>query len=144
MNLAYLSPFANHLWQSTLFAGGAALLTLALRRNHARVRYWVWLAASCKFLLPFSLLIALGGQSRWRTLPETTPTNLSVVMDEVTSHLRLLRFPPVLANGVACRKPASGHSLELYGHADSSASPVRGGFAGGASGLRFAPGRRAA
>ncbi len=97
MNLAYLSPFANHLWQSTLFAGGAALLTLALRRNHARVRYGVWLAASCKFLLPFSLLIALGGQSRWQTLPKTTPT-LSVVMDEVTQPFAAPAFPsPVLA-----------------------------------------------
>ena len=29
MNLADLSPLANHLWQSTLFAAFAALLTLA-------------------------------------------------------------------------------------------------------------------
>ena len=29
---------ANHLWQSTAFAVVAGLLTLALRRNHARER----------------------------------------------------------------------------------------------------------
>jgi bla regulator protein blaR1 len=52
---------ANHLWQSTLFAGLAALLALALRKNYARVRYQLWLAASLKFLIPFSLLIRLGG-----------------------------------------------------------------------------------
>jgi bla regulator protein blaR1 len=52
---------ANHLWQSTLFALVAAILTLALRRNQARIRYHLWLAASLKFLLPFSLLISLGG-----------------------------------------------------------------------------------
>src|SRR5437763_16494495 len=84
MNPTHLSPFANHLWQSTLFAGVAGLLTLALRKNPARVRHWVWLAASCKFLIPLSLLIALGGHIRWRTLPETTVSKLSVVMDEVS------------------------------------------------------------
>lgn len=34
-----------HLWQSTLFAGAAALLALTFRANQARVRYWIWLAA---------------------------------------------------------------------------------------------------
>lgn len=58
---ATLAPaVGNHLWQSTLFAVVAGLLTLALRKNHARARYWLWLAASLKFLLPFSLLVALG------------------------------------------------------------------------------------
>jgi hypothetical protein len=84
MNPAYLSPFANHLWQSTLFAGVTGLLTPALRRNHARVRHWVWLAASCKFLIPLSVLIALGGQIQWRTPMDITPSHLSVVMDEVS------------------------------------------------------------
>ncbi|MGH9407667.1 MAG: TIGR03435 family protein [Terriglobia bacterium] len=50
----------SHLWQSTLFAGVAGLLVLALRKSHARARYWLWLAASLKFLVPFSLLIAMG------------------------------------------------------------------------------------
>ncbi len=52
--------FLNHLWQSTLFAAMAALLTLLFRKNHARVRYSLWLAASIKFLIPFSLFIAIG------------------------------------------------------------------------------------
>jgi bla regulator protein BlaR1 len=56
-----LVPSANHLWQSTLFAGVAGLLTLFLRKNRAHVRYWLWLIASVKFLLPFSLLVAVGG-----------------------------------------------------------------------------------
>ncbi len=51
---------ANHLWQSTAFALIAALLTLALRKNQARARYWLWLAASLKFLVPFSLLVVIG------------------------------------------------------------------------------------
>ncbi|WP_047492535.1 M56 family metallopeptidase [Terriglobus sp. TAA 43] len=51
---------ANHLLQSTIFATMLGLLTLSLRNNRARVRHWLWLAASVKFLLPFSLLFALG------------------------------------------------------------------------------------
>ena len=69
---AQLSPLANHLWQSTLFAALAALLTLALRKNHARMRYWLWLAASVKFLIPFSLLFSLGSQLEWRMAPEVS------------------------------------------------------------------------
>jgi bla regulator protein BlaR1 len=52
---------ANHLWQSTLFAGAAGLMTLLLRKNRAHARYCLWLAASAKFVIPFSLLISLGG-----------------------------------------------------------------------------------
>ncbi len=51
---------ANHLWQSTLFAAVAGLLALALRKNQARARYWIWMAASLKFLIPFSLLMTVG------------------------------------------------------------------------------------
>jgi bla regulator protein blaR1 len=38
---AYISQLGNHLWQSTLFAAIAWLLTLLLRRNRAQVRYWL-------------------------------------------------------------------------------------------------------
>jgi beta-lactamase regulating signal transducer with metallopeptidase domain len=55
---AIAAALGDHLWQSTLFAIMAGLLTLVLRRSHAR--YWLWLAASAKFLLPFSLLLDLG------------------------------------------------------------------------------------
>src|SRR5262249_38233523 len=50
----------NHLWQSTIFAAVAAGLALALRGNQARTRYLLWLAASLKFLFPFSLLVSAG------------------------------------------------------------------------------------
>ena len=55
----------NHVWQSTLFAVAAGLLALTLRRTQARARYWVWLAASVKFLIPFSLLVEIGNRLRW-------------------------------------------------------------------------------
>ena len=57
---SYAPQMANHLWQSTLFVVLAAILAFVLRKNQGRVRYWVWLTASLKFLIPFSLLIALG------------------------------------------------------------------------------------
>ena len=36
---AIAPSLANHLWQSTLVAALAGLLTLALRKHHARARY---------------------------------------------------------------------------------------------------------
>ena len=52
---------ANHIWQSTLCMIILGALTLLFRRNSAVVRYRLWLIASVKFLVPFSLFIALGG-----------------------------------------------------------------------------------
>ena len=60
-----LTALGNHLWQSTLFIAMAGFLALILRKCHARVRYWVWLAASIKFLIPFSLLVAMGSRLAW-------------------------------------------------------------------------------
>jgi uncharacterized protein (TIGR03435 family) len=57
---SWTAMLVNHLWQSTVVVGIAWVLALALRKNHARVRHWVWFAASVKFLLPFSLLISAG------------------------------------------------------------------------------------
>jgi bla regulator protein blaR1 len=70
-----LAPaLGNHIWQSTLFACAMGVLTLAFRGNQARVRYWLWLAASLKFLVPFSLLVAVGG--RLASPHPSTPPNI--------------------------------------------------------------------
>jgi bla regulator protein blaR1 len=79
-----MNGIADHLWQSTVFAGVVWLLTLALRKNHARVRHDLWLAASIKFLIPFSMFVALGSQVHWRTAPSTAPANITIVMDQVS------------------------------------------------------------
>ena len=50
----------NHLWQSTCFVLFAALLAFLLRKNSPKVRYWIWLSASLKFLAPLALLLSLG------------------------------------------------------------------------------------
>jgi bla regulator protein BlaR1 len=66
---------ANHLWQSTVFAAVAGLLTLFLQRNPASVRCGLWLVASMKFLIPFSLLVGLG-----RLFPKPRPVSIEPQM----------------------------------------------------------------
>jgi len=57
-----LQAIANHVWQSTLFAAVVGLVVVACRKFGPRARYGLWLAASAKFLIPFSLLSTAG---RW-------------------------------------------------------------------------------
>ena len=83
MSLADLSPLANHLWQSTLCAAAVWLLTRALKKNRAAVRYWLWLAASVKFLIPFSLLVSMGSQLGWRTAPAIARPQWSLVVEDI-------------------------------------------------------------
>lgn len=61
---AWSAAITNHLWQSTLMILVAWLLTIVLRRNSARTRYWIWMAASLKLLVPFSVLTAIGHSLR--------------------------------------------------------------------------------
>lgn len=92
MILEYLSgmwmvippSLGNHLWQSTLFCVIAGLLTLTLRRNGARARYGLWLAASVKFLIPFSLLVGLGSHLPWARSSAGPKAGLSFVIEEVS------------------------------------------------------------
>jgi bla regulator protein BlaR1 len=88
----------NHLWQSTLFAAVVALLTFGLRKNPARVRHWLWLAASVKFLVPFSLLVGIGSQFSWRS---AAPPALNYVMENVSRQIS----PPSVQ--LAAAAPAS-------------------------------------
>jgi bla regulator protein blaR1 len=74
---------ANHLWQSTLCAGVAWLVTLTLRRNRAAVRYKIWMAASVKFLIPFSLLVSAGSQLGWRSAPANVETQIAGVVTTI-------------------------------------------------------------
>ena len=69
-----IGGLTNHLWQSTLFAVAAGLLTVAFRRNRAQIRYWLWLGASLKFLVPFSLLMSLGSHLQWAPAAKSVAT----------------------------------------------------------------------
>jgi uncharacterized protein (TIGR03435 family) len=76
--------FFNHLWQSTLVVGIAGLLTLALKKNHARARYWVWMIASAKFLIPFSLFIIAGEWIRSLVAAPIEKPGLAAAMEQIT------------------------------------------------------------
>ena len=77
------SALMNHLWQSTLFVIVVWLATLALRKNAARVRCWLWTAASVKFLVPLSMLVSLGERFQWRAAPAAVQPAVSFVMQDV-------------------------------------------------------------
>jgi len=101
-----LAPgLANHLWQSTLVAVAAGLLTLMLRRHHARGRYWLWLAASLKFLVPFSLLVGIGRSLAWshNATPATSPA-LYFTMEEIGQP-----FTQAAAQAVGATSPSTAH-----------------------------------
>src|SRR5579859_5038380 len=105
----WTSLLANHLWQSTVVAALAALLALALRKNQAGVRYWIWLTASLKFLVPFSLLIALGHQLAWTPTTHLLPApQISAVMQQVTQP-----FPQLPANAHTVAPAIADHSLSI-------------------------------
>jgi bla regulator protein blaR1 len=80
----FAPAFGNHLWQSTLFTIVAGLLTLILRKNQARIRYWLWLMASMKFRIPFSLLVGLGSLLTWSQHLARTNAGLYIAMEEVS------------------------------------------------------------
>jgi bla regulator protein blaR1 len=95
---------ADHLWQSTLFAIAASLLTLLLRKQNARARHWLWLAASLKFLFPFSLLVSIG--SLLSPAPADAPSIGPVVyfaMEEIAQPFSQLsvRVTPAHASSIA-------------------------------------------
>jgi len=70
---------AAHLLESTICAGVAVVLALVLRRGPAATRYALWLAASLKFLVPFSLLGLAGAYGSGLVGPPD-PTQSSVVV----------------------------------------------------------------
>jgi uncharacterized protein (TIGR03435 family) len=94
-----MRELGNHLWQSTAFVAAAALCCWALRQNRARVRYWIWLAASLKFVLPFALLVSLG--ARWeRPTPITVhaPALTAVRVSQLTQSFAPLPAAPSRRN----------------------------------------------
>jgi len=79
----WAAELVNHLWQSTIVAFIAWLLALALRDNHARTRYWVWMIASVKFLIPFSFLISTGELLRRLTANPIPRPAAATVMEHI-------------------------------------------------------------
>jgi len=88
-----IGDLSNHLWQSTVFVLVVALLTLVFRNNRAQIRYWLWLSASLKFLIPFSLLMGLGSYvSSAPSVQKIAASSISSTMVEISRP-----FPETLA-----------------------------------------------
>jgi bla regulator protein BlaR1 len=102
---AIAPALGNHLWQSTVFAFMAGLLTLPLRKNQARTRYWLWLAASAKFLIPFSLLVSLGSHLSWLRTSPASKAGLYLAMEEVGQPFThpIVSIPTLTASTVSPR-----------------------------------------
>jgi bla regulator protein BlaR1 len=101
LSTAIAPALGNHLWQSTLFACALALLTLAFRGNRARVRYWLWLAASLKFLIPFWLLVAIGSHLASPRPSAAPKVNLYFVMQQATAPFASPEISPSPASAAA-------------------------------------------
>jgi tetratricopeptide (TPR) repeat protein/beta-lactamase regulating signal transducer with metallopeptidase domain len=96
----FVLSMANHLWQSTLFAGAAWLITMFLKKNRARIRYWIWFSVSIKFLIPFSLIVNLGGwiAPEWMKAPIEIPPEWNVIqtINQPFNSLNLKEASPTL------------------------------------------------
>ena len=96
----------DHLWQSSLVAFGAWILTLYLSKNSARLRYGIWLAASVKFLIPFSLLAGVGERLRPDAMSEGVRALAAVGRNEITA---------MLVSPAKSAFPAEGSSVTWLG-----------------------------
>ena len=61
--------FADHLWQTTLFAMAVLVASFALRQGPARLRHNFWLLASAKFIIPAALFVFFAQQAGVDSLP---------------------------------------------------------------------------
>ena len=101
----------NHLWQSTLCLLVATLLAFIFRNNHARVRYGLWQAASLKFLVPFSLFVAIGmhvGGPLICRSPASADSRLYFAMVKVSQPFGSRATPPSVAPSSSTPNPITG------------------------------------
>lgn len=109
-----ISVWTDHLWQSTLFALAVGLLTLTFQKNRASVRYWLWLTASFKFLLPFTLLMSMGNRM-WQALmirhiTANVQPAISVAVTRIAQPFSMISFPDA---GLAQSAPQSNRWVAL-------------------------------
>jgi uncharacterized protein (TIGR03435 family) len=100
-SVSWSPALANHLWQSSLVTGIAWLLCLCLRNNHARMRYWVWMVASVKYLIPFSLLITAGESLRSALATPIQRPALAAAMEQITLPFSMAAPPAAVSTSSA-------------------------------------------
>src|SRR5277367_1447867 len=107
-----IAELTNHIWQSTVFAILVGLITLAFHRNRAQVRFCLWLSASLKFLLPFSLLMTFGHRLEWasgtHSIAPAPAVRLAVV--QLTQP-----FPETLPQAPSTRAVHDWTALAMFG-----------------------------
>jgi bla regulator protein blaR1 len=108
----YLVPVFNHLWQSTLICGAAWLLTKALRNNAARVRYAIWMAASLKFVVPFSLLVQLGNDLPLHSAAAAPVADLPAIVAQVATPFEMRQLNHAVR---VPRRPMNSLGLTISG-----------------------------
>jgi beta-lactamase regulating signal transducer with metallopeptidase domain len=96
----------SHLWQSTLFALAAALLTVWLQRSRAQLRYSIWFIASVKFLIPFSILIGIGSHLGISPRISRPAPGLSYIVQRVNQPFTLAVSPSPADSGLRSILPA--------------------------------------
>ena len=128
--------WSNHLWQSTLFAIAAGVLTLAFRKNRAKVRYWLWLAASFKFLIPLALLMSLGSRLEWAPAAKKIATQ--------AGSFAMVQMAQAVSRCAVLGAPHTGRDqLGTRGHFRCVGVRVRGDRSDTVAGLAPDPGRSA-
>jgi hypothetical protein len=77
-----MAMLVDHLWQSTLVVLLVWLLAMLVRANGTALQLWLWRIAALKFLVPFSLLFAVGGwigfPVRHSAVPPPGPVRVAV------------------------------------------------------------------
>ena len=95
-----LQAIANHVWQSTLFAAAVGLVVVACRIFGPERDMDCALAASAKFLIPFSLLSTAG---RWFGQRAEVPIvpSFSFAIEQVNEPFSRAVFPSIAPSGAA-------------------------------------------
>ena len=108
---SWLSVLADHLWQSTILIGAAWLLTLALRKNQARIRYWIWLIASLKLLAPFSFLLDAGRRLGAAAAAPTARPAVSSAIEQIVGITQPFQQTSLMGN--AAQAMVAHHAVRL-------------------------------
>ena len=114
LSSSWFMGLANHIWQSTLFAAAVWLLAAAFRRNQARVRYALWMVASLKFLVPFSVLVSVGELIHWPSGAHITQPSLSPFVNGIanpfpSADVAALTSPTPIAHPLSSVSALGGH-----------------------------------
>ena len=101
---------AAHLWETALFVGLLALGVRLLKRAPASTRYWFWLLAAVKLVVPSFLLVWLvseipAGAPALSPLPLEQSTNAALTSDPGTPVYEILR--PLLLSPPPVPQPVS-------------------------------------